>query len=96
VHEKLADGTLCEIHKASGGPWGGTNVDEEFFKWLETIFGKRAMSELDFHEHLDMQRELETIKRDLKLNSTNKMKFNIPSQLRRLSLQYKEKHRYQN
>ncbi|WAR14075.1 HS12A-like protein [Mya arenaria] len=28
VHERNPDGTLKEIHKASGGPWGGTNWEK--------------------------------------------------------------------
>ncbi|WAR14061.1 HS12B-like protein [Mya arenaria] len=30
VHERKPDGTLKEIHKASGGPWGGIYVDENY------------------------------------------------------------------
>ncbi|KAL5019192.1 hypothetical protein ScPMuIL_004914 [Solemya velum] len=34
VHEVNKDGTLKEIHRANGGPWGGTMVDEEFLNFL--------------------------------------------------------------
>ncbi|KAL3879860.1 hypothetical protein ACJMK2_032139 [Sinanodonta woodiana] len=30
VHEVLSDGKLKELHKASGGAWGGTQVDEAY------------------------------------------------------------------
>ncbi|XP_060603676.1 heat shock 70 kDa protein 12B-like [Ruditapes philippinarum] len=43
VHEKKADGSLKEIHKASGGPWGGTAVDKNYFDWLTNLFGERTM-----------------------------------------------------
>jgi hypothetical protein len=32
VHEKLIDCSLKELHKASGGPWGGTVVDDNFLE----------------------------------------------------------------
>ncbi|WAR31397.1 HS12A-like protein [Mya arenaria] len=28
IHERLEDGSLKEIHRASGGPWGGMNPPE--------------------------------------------------------------------
>jgi len=38
VHEKNIDGTLKELHRASGGPWGGTLVDDNFIARLSTMF----------------------------------------------------------
>ncbi|WAR14317.1 HS12B-like protein, partial [Mya arenaria] len=34
VHERNPDGTLKEILKSSGGPWGGIFVDENYMKML--------------------------------------------------------------
>jgi len=84
---------LREIHKASGGPWGGIYVDRSYFEWLKAIFGERAINEIcsDVDESLDMQREFEVKKRDLKSNSNTKIVFRIPSKLRELSLKYEEK-----
>lgn len=42
VHElsdRNGNGTLRELHKATGGPWGSVRVDNEFVKLLEEIFG---------------------------------------------------------
>lgn len=40
VHETQTDGTVRELYKANGGPWGGTNVDKAFIEFLEDIAGK--------------------------------------------------------
>lgn len=37
---------LTELYRASGGPYGGINVDKEFLKIYHTIFGKEAMNKL--------------------------------------------------
>ncbi|WAR14084.1 HS12A-like protein [Mya arenaria] len=39
VHERKSDGTLKEIHKASGGPWGGIFVDENYMKMSRRLYG---------------------------------------------------------
>ena len=39
VHEKLKDGNLREVHRACGGPWGGTAVDKNFVELLSSIVG---------------------------------------------------------
>ncbi|WAQ95250.1 HS12A-like protein, partial [Mya arenaria] len=39
VHEVLANGGLRELHKASGGAWGGTKVDEAYEKFLDEVTG---------------------------------------------------------
>lgn len=40
VHEVMVGGTLRELHKASGGAWGGTKVDESFRQFLIKLVGK--------------------------------------------------------
>lgn len=39
VHEMEDQGTLKELHKASGGAWGAVGVDKEFENLLVKIFG---------------------------------------------------------
>ncbi|XP_010211749.1 PREDICTED: heat shock 70 kDa protein 12A-like [Tinamus guttatus] len=39
VHEIKEDHYLTELHKASGGGWGGNTVDENFSAFLKEIFG---------------------------------------------------------
>ncbi|KAH3837912.1 hypothetical protein DPMN_111315 [Dreissena polymorpha] len=45
VHEVCANNKLKEIHKAGGGDWGGTMVDEAFIEFLTKIAGS-------FKQHL--------------------------------------------
>lgn len=81
VHERQQDGGLKELHKASGGAWGGTKVDEEFDKLLVKLIGAPAFS--DFHDKftsdfLDLQRELETKKRTITPVQAGKVTVKIP------------------
>lgn len=39
VHQVVIDDKLREIHRASGGAWGGTEVDKEYEKFLVAITG---------------------------------------------------------
>jgi hypothetical protein len=43
VHETQADGTIRELYKANGGPWGGTKIDEAFQTFLEDVAGVDTM-----------------------------------------------------
>jgi len=81
---------LREIHKASGGPWGGIYVDQSYFEWLKGVFGEQAVQETcsDYEEYLDMQREFETKKRAFRFDSTSQVIIKIPSKLRDLSEKY--------
>lgn len=36
-HEVLKDGTLKELHAATGGPWGGQLVNVAFEKFIESM-----------------------------------------------------------
>ncbi|KAL3871603.1 hypothetical protein ACJMK2_039594 [Sinanodonta woodiana] len=67
VHEKLEDGRLKELSKASGGPWGGTVVDIAFLQLLISIVGGPVMN-LFRTEHtfdfLDLCNEFEGAKRN--------------------------------
>lgn len=44
VHELLdQQGTLKELHKATGGPYGSVGIDKEFLTLLDNIFGEEIM-----------------------------------------------------
>ncbi|XP_019623427.1 PREDICTED: heat shock 70 kDa protein 12A-like [Branchiostoma belcheri] len=45
VHKVRDDGSMRELHRPTGGPWGGTKVDSNFSNLLEQIFGKDLMNE---------------------------------------------------
>lgn len=40
VHAIQSDGSIKEVHKVTGGPYGGIKVNQEFEKLLEELFGK--------------------------------------------------------
>ena len=81
VHERQPDGGLRELHKASGGAWGGTKVDEEFYMLLIKIIGGPVWNkfmEENTSDYLDLQRELETKKRTIKPESGGKITIKVP------------------
>ena len=41
AHEILPGEVIRELHAASGGPWGGTKVDERFIQFMKDILGAR-------------------------------------------------------
>ena len=43
VHEKQDDGTIKEIHKVTGGPYGGMKVNYQFLSLLDQIFGDQKL-----------------------------------------------------
>jgi len=43
VHEKQDDGTIKEIHKVTGGPYGGMKVNHQFKSLLNELFGDQEL-----------------------------------------------------
>ncbi|XP_060559263.1 heat shock 70 kDa protein 12A-like [Ruditapes philippinarum] len=86
VHKVNQDGKLHEVYPPSGGPWGGTLVDEHIYNFLEDIFGRTVLEILKQEsctEMLDMVRTLELKKRQFKSTSDDEGKVNLtlPSSL---------------
>ncbi|XP_062596306.1 heat shock 70 kDa protein 12B-like [Saccostrea cucullata] len=46
IHKKQKNGTLKEISKASGGAYGGINVDRKFVEFLQRVMGENAVKQL--------------------------------------------------
>lgn len=81
VHEKQPDGSLKELHEASGGPWGGKYVDEKFMELLITLVGQDVIdefAELNKADVLDIYREIETKKQTIKPDMTGKVTIKVP------------------
>lgn len=81
IQEVLPDNTLKELHKASGGAWGGTKIDEAFLQMIISIVGNPVM--MDFKkkhpaDNLEMIREFETKKRSVTTNTNDKLNFRVP------------------
>ncbi|XP_052799179.1 heat shock 70 kDa protein 12B-like [Mya arenaria] len=87
VHEKMQDGSLKEIHKASGGPWGGTAVDLNYMKWLTNLFGEATMEQFkdqEMADYFDIQREFETKKRNILPDTTGMITFRVAASLKEI------------
>lgn len=84
IHQKQCDGTLKELHRPTGGPWGGTKVDEAFHQMIIKIVGASCFQKFkdDFKaDDLDIHRELETKKRTIKPESNSKITIKLPVSL---------------
>lgn len=87
VHEVQFNGTLKELDKASGGAWGGTRVDESFKEMLEEIVGGGMLEEFALShtaDYIDLFRDFETKKRNVKDDSPGKITIRIPITLQEL------------
>ncbi|KAK3085775.1 hypothetical protein FSP39_008563 [Pinctada imbricata] len=81
VHEKVSDGKLKEIYQASGGPWGGTAVDEGFLQLLIKIVGGPVINifrKEHTADYLDFMREFEISKRTLAPDNKLSFKVRLP------------------
>lgn len=80
LHETCQDGSIKEIHKASGGSWGGCRVDQSFLTWMTQLVGQTAMGKFKsmfIGDYFDLIREFETKKRNIFSNS-GPVTLNVP------------------
>ena len=66
IHQVGNDGRLRELHKATGGSWGGTKVDEAFISILDDILGDDVVDKFikdHTSDYMYMRREFEVKKR---------------------------------
>lgn len=66
AHEILANGNIQEISQVTGGPYGGTKVDDEFVSLLKRFFGTSVVETFRSNspgEWLEMMNEFEMKKR---------------------------------
>ncbi|XP_052284848.1 heat shock 70 kDa protein 12A-like isoform X2 [Dreissena polymorpha] len=85
VHEITSDMRLKEIEKASGGAWGGTQVNLEFERLIDTIAGcsvVNALKEEFMDDYLDLMATFELKKREFKDSSEVLLRY--PSSLKKL------------
>ncbi|XP_053400595.1 heat shock 70 kDa protein 12A-like [Mercenaria mercenaria] len=88
VHQKMDDGSLKELHKASGGAWGGNEVDKAYVQLLTELVGKDAMEKFKLEamtDYFDLLRDFETKKRTITTDTDGKIAFRIPAALRELA-----------
>ncbi|XP_060578574.1 heat shock 70 kDa protein 12B-like [Ruditapes philippinarum] len=87
VHEKQIDETLKELHKASGGPWGGIIVDNNYLEWLTKIFGNTTMQKFtskQMEDYFQMLRDFEIKKRSVTPELKGKFTFRLFSSIKEL------------
>lgn len=68
-HSVNRDRTLKEIESSSGGPWGGTVVDDAFFSFLKELVGRDVWKDLKENnrtEILEVENSFDMKKRDVK------------------------------
>ncbi|XP_045161274.1 heat shock 70 kDa protein 12A-like [Mercenaria mercenaria] len=85
VHEKRPSNTLLEIHKATGGAWGGTEVDKNYIQLLERIIGPHEWKKYEqkqLEDLFDIHRDFETKKRNISTASSGRIVVRVPSSLK--------------
>jgi hypothetical protein len=84
----MDDGSLKEIHKASGGAWGGNEVDKSYLQLLENIVQAEAMDKFkreEMTDYFDLLRDFETKKRSITRDNEGKITFKLPLSLCKLA-----------
>ena len=61
---------MKEIHRATGGPWGGIKVDDAFQEYLLELFGFDIIESLAKNEVIELERSFESFKRKVDTGST--------------------------
>ncbi|OWF37229.1 Heat shock 70 kDa protein 12B [Mizuhopecten yessoensis] len=81
IHQILPGKKIREIQAASGGSYGGTNVDSKFNQFLVKLFGNDVLTELKnecMQDYLDLFRDFEIKKRTIKPTSEGRINFRLP------------------
>ncbi|CAC5405256.1 unnamed protein product [Mytilus coruscus] len=81
VHEKIPNGTLKEVTKASGNGCGGTSVDDAFIQLFVRIFGGPLLNSMKSdspESYLYLMRSIEQVKRTFQPTQTRKVNLTIP------------------
>ncbi|XP_069129994.1 heat shock 70 kDa protein 12A-like [Argopecten irradians] len=87
VHQVQEDGSLKEIHKANGGDWGGTKVDNAYQALLTGIIGDKGFAKFckeNKGDMIDLFRDFEIKKRTIKSfpdDDDAKVNFKIPASM---------------
>lgn len=81
VHEKQDDGTIKEIHKVTGGPYGGNKVNHQFEGLLDELFGAEKLYEyrkLFPIDWLHLKNDFEEKKRGLRSQQKKETRIRLP------------------
>lgn len=85
----MEDGTLTEVHKASGGDFGGTTVDKRFKEYVYKLLkNEKCFKELWESAPLDaleFEREFEAKKRQVSKDKKKNLRLQLPLRLKQFS-----------
>lgn len=87
VHQVGEDGTLRELHRATGGAWGGTKVDAAYEQFFIDIVEEDVWAEFQSKhaaDYFEIFREFELKKRTVKGDMPARIVVKIPISLREL------------
>ena len=94
VHEMLEDGRVRELYKATGGPWGGNMVNEDFVKYLCDVFSEEVIETMKHEfpsDFVDLLHDFEEIKHRINLSNEDEVRLNLPRCLDEVYLSVKNK-----
>ncbi|KAK3599540.1 hypothetical protein CHS0354_006675 [Potamilus streckersoni] len=77
----MEDGNLKEIHKATGGKWGGQEVNKAFKQFLINIFGNDVLNKFKVDatdDYIGLYRDFEVKKRKVSPHATDYLTFTMP------------------
>ena len=84
LKELSGGNNIREIHHATGGPWGGLKVNEEFMNFLKELVGIEVMEELKTNYKScwhDIEKEVEVKKRNTRGDKDGRILLQIPAEL---------------
>ncbi|XP_052076283.1 heat shock 70 kDa protein 12A-like isoform X2 [Mytilus californianus] len=81
LHQQQHDETLEEVVPPSGGPWGGTSVDNAYIEFLKEVFGAEVVEGLrkeDLEDYFHLLHEFEIKKRSITTKSATNIVITMP------------------
>ncbi|KAK3600049.1 hypothetical protein CHS0354_012741 [Potamilus streckersoni] len=85
VHEVMSEGKLKELHKASGGAWGGTQVDEAYKQFIISLVGNPVFQRFckeSKEDQVDIFRDFEIKKRGIAPDKDADVTIRLPTTLK--------------
>ncbi|KAK3601031.1 hypothetical protein CHS0354_029251 [Potamilus streckersoni] len=84
IHKKIDQRRVKEISKPSGGPWGGTEVDSNFVKFIIKIVGAKVFMIFKQNcpgSYAEFMQEFEVKKRNVEPTMRRKVHIKLPADL---------------
>ncbi|XP_060080309.1 heat shock 70 kDa protein 12A-like [Ylistrum balloti] len=84
VREVLENRNLKEVHQATGGAWGGMEVNAQFLGFISKLVGENVLSELRLHykaDYLELERSIEMKKRNVEGDKYGRLMIPLPCSL---------------